>query len=106
MMYRALVKRFTPDRRYMSMEESVKILSHSLMQCGSELQTQVPEHQDHSCDQTNVFDFGCGQKIRSDAKGTIAAGPEGNSNPANSGIPVNCHQAYHKRYHDKKYKCD
>jgi hypothetical protein len=82
-MYEALVSTYTPDRRKMDMDECVCFLAHSLMQRGDKMRSQVPEHPNFSRDLTNVFDFGSGRKIRSNAKGTIAKGvPRGRSIPA------------------------
>ncbi|KAL7528337.1 hypothetical protein ACHAXR_002389 [Thalassiosira sp. AJA248-18] len=75
--YDALAGQYTPDCRKMTMPECVKILSHSLMQRGPPMRLQTPEHPNYSRDLTNVFDFGTGRKLRTDAFGTVAQGVRG-----------------------------
>ena len=41
------------------------------------MRTYRPEHPKFSRDLTNVFDFGTGRKIRTDAKGIVACGTRG-----------------------------
>ncbi len=180
-MYAALVKKFTPDRRALDMPGCVKILTHYLLQRGDSMRTYRPEHPKFSRDLTNVFDFGTGRKIRTDAKGIVACGTRGRGaveapqqrmrelrnkqkksawrihqsmasskrgrccwvhcpgltasaankkprtyetsmrceecsamleknvflcNDTKKGVPILCHQAYHKKYHNKKYQDD
>ena len=76
-MYAALVKKFTPDRRALDMPGCVKILTHYLLQRGDSMRTYRPEHPKFSRDLTNVFDFGTGCKICTDAKGIVACGTRG-----------------------------
>ena len=43
------------------------------MQRGSPTRKRAAEHLNNIRDMTNVYDFGCGRKTRTDAKGEIAA---------------------------------
>lgn len=72
MMYKALVKQYTPDRQAMSMAECVKFLAHSLMQCGPSMRAKAPEHPSFTRDLSTIFHYGVGRKIRTDAKGIVA----------------------------------
>eukprot|EP00956_Cyclotella_meneghiniana_P033550 scaffold96912_cov61-Cyclotella_meneghiniana.AAC.1 len=71
-MYQALCQEHTPNRRIMDMPEGVRMLAHFLMQYGEPMRRLSPEHPAHSRDLTNVWDFGTGRKVRTDAKGFIA----------------------------------
>ena len=71
-MYTALVKEHTPFRRSTTMAESMKILAHSLMQTGPKMRKRAAEHPQPCRALATVFDFGCGRKQRSDAKGEVA----------------------------------
>ena len=71
--YQSLCSEYTPDRRIMDMGEGVKMLAHFLMQFGEPMRKYSPEHPAHSRDLANVWDYGTGRKMRTDAKGTIAA---------------------------------
>jgi hypothetical protein len=73
-MYEALCKEHTPFRKRMDMDECVNMLAHYLMQMGPSMRKQLAEHPKPTRDLTNIFDFGTGRKIRSDAKGEIAPG--------------------------------
>ncbi|KAL7525349.1 hypothetical protein ACHAXR_000966, partial [Thalassiosira sp. AJA248-18] len=75
--YNSLANEHTPNRWKMKMPECVKILAHSLMQRGPPMRSQHPEHPNHSQNLANVFDYGTGRKIRTDAKGTVAQGSRG-----------------------------
>ncbi|KAL7527926.1 hypothetical protein ACHAXR_002197 [Thalassiosira sp. AJA248-18] len=75
--YDALADEHTPDRRKMTMPQCVKFLSHDLMQRGPPMRSLLPEHPQHSRDLTNIFDYGTGRKLRTDAKGTVAQGSRG-----------------------------
>eukprot|EP00956_Cyclotella_meneghiniana_P001713 scaffold1870_cov73-Cyclotella_meneghiniana.AAC.4 len=72
-MYAALVKQHTPDRRVQKMAECLCSLTHSLLQRGQPMRKRAAEHPNNVRDLTNVYDFGCGRKTRTDAKGDIAA---------------------------------
>eukprot|EP00956_Cyclotella_meneghiniana_P004059 scaffold4911_cov47-Cyclotella_meneghiniana.AAC.17 len=71
--YAALVKQHTPERRIQKMSECMCSLAHSLMQRGPPMRKRAAEHPNNIRDMTNVYDFGCGRKTRTDAKGEIAA---------------------------------
>ena len=71
--YAALVKQHTTERRIQKMSECMCSLAHSLMQRGLPMRKRAAEHPNNIRDMTNVYDFGCGRKTRTDAKGEIAA---------------------------------
>ena len=78
-MYSALVKEHTPSRVLLKMKECVNMLAHHFMQTGPPIRKRKAQHPIPSRDLTNILDFGCGRKHRSDAKGEIAdVTPRGN----------------------------
>ncbi|KAL7527968.1 hypothetical protein ACHAXR_007787 [Thalassiosira sp. AJA248-18] len=52
-------------------------LSHSLMQRGPPMRSLRPEQPHHIRNLVNIFDYGAGRKLRTDAKGTVARGIRG-----------------------------
>ena len=54
------------------MPECVKLLAHSLMQTGPSMRKRAADHPVPCRSLTTIFDFGCGRKQRTDAKGEIA----------------------------------
>ena len=70
--YDALTSEYTPNRRAMTMPESVKELAHALMQRGDDVRLRKAHHPNPSRDLTNVFDYGTGNVTRSDAIGYVA----------------------------------
>ena len=70
--YKLLTQLHTPYRRKMKTPEYVKELTHALLQRGPKVCIQAGEHPKHSQDLTNVFDYGRGRGIRSDASGEVA----------------------------------
>ena len=71
--YRNLTKKCTPNPRPLKMKEGVSELSYQLMQRDETMQLYPTEHPKNSRDLTNVFDFGTGRKIHSDAHGDKVA---------------------------------
>ena len=70
--YRNLMEKYTPNRRPLRMKGGVSELANHLMQRGEPMRLQKAEHPTNSRDLTNMFDFGTGRKIRSDAHGEVA----------------------------------
>jgi hypothetical protein len=63
------------------------------MQMGPPMQKQLAEHLKPTRDLTNIFDFGTGCQIRSDAKGEMAPG-FGTFNAGNVGAAAATEQRY------------
>ena len=76
------------------MPQCIMELAHTLMQHGPSMRTQAAEHPKHTRDLTNVSEYGCGRKRRSDAKGTVSKAVE----PAPKVMKV------HKKLQDVKRK--
>ena len=72
--YSALHDKHTPSRHKMSMRECVNILAHKLMQQGEPIRTYSAEHPMTSRHLCGILDFGCGRRIRSDCKASVARG--------------------------------
>ena len=70
-MYNAMCDKYTPDSQKMGMSECVKMLAHTLMQRGALMQMRRAHHPKATPDLANVFDYGTGQKLQTDAKGTV-----------------------------------
>ena len=70
--YKNLMKENAPFSRALSMPSQVKELAHALMQRGEPMRRYKPEHPKHVRDLTHPFDYGCGRRLRSDAKGDTA----------------------------------
>ena len=70
--YGNLCKRYISNHRPLDMQEGVSELSHELMQRGETMRSYQTEHPMNSRDLTNVFDFGTGRKICTDAHGDVA----------------------------------
>eukprot|EP00956_Cyclotella_meneghiniana_P004248 scaffold5201_cov42-Cyclotella_meneghiniana.AAC.2 len=101
-MYSALVKKHTPSRVLLKMKECVNMLAHHFMQTGPPIRKRKAQHPIPSRDLTNILDFGCGRKHRSDAKGEIAdVTPRGNVGAA---APEQRLQELHAKQHKHPWR--
>ena len=65
----ALMEKHNPGQRPISMTEGIKEATYGLLQRGSKMRTQAPDHPSPVRDMRNVHDTGCGKRKRLDAKG-------------------------------------
>ena len=74
-MYRALVKEHTPERRFLSMGNAVRELTHDLCQRGPAMRKLRAEHPSWTRDLGKLFGWVTGRKVRSNAKGMMTVMP-------------------------------
>jgi hypothetical protein len=74
-MYTALVKEHTPERRFLSMGDAVRELTHDLCQRGPAMRKLRAEHPSWTRDLGKLFGWVTGRKVRSDAKGMMTVMP-------------------------------
>ena len=68
----SLTEKHNPGKRVLSRSEGIKEAVHSLLQKGSKMQKQKPEHPSPVRDLRNVHDSGSGRKKRKDVKGEMS----------------------------------
>jgi hypothetical protein len=72
--YESLVKKYTPNRRYLDMGEAIELATHAFLQRGEPMRERACNHPRPIRDMTSILDTGSGKKIRSDAKGEQSMG--------------------------------
>ncbi len=70
-MYTALVKEHTPGRRFLSMGNAVRELTHGLCQRAPAMRKLKAEHPSWTRDMKKLFGWVTGRKVRSDARGMM-----------------------------------
>jgi hypothetical protein len=74
-MYTALVKEHTSERRFLSMGDAVRELTHDLCQRGPAMRKLRAEHPSWTQDLGKLFGWMTGRKVWSDAKGMMTVMP-------------------------------
>ena len=74
-MYTALIKKHTPERRFLRMGDAVRELTHDLCQRGPAMRKKRAEHPSYARDMGKLFGWVTGRKVRSDAKGMMMVMP-------------------------------
>ena len=78
--YEWLVTKYTPNRRFLDMDEAITLAAHAFLQRGESMRQQKAEHPSNVRNLNNVHHTGWGRKIRSDAQGQMAGhGPVRNA---------------------------
>ena len=70
--YSVLVDERIPGKCKLTFGECVKILMHHLMQSGPDMRRYKPDHPAFVRDLENVFEYGTGRVLQSDAHGDVA----------------------------------